>query len=63
MRGPKSVAPKKLLDNEPKTVFTHCFGHSLNLAISDTVKGCEVMKDTLDHIFEVTKLVKYSLKI
>ena len=62
MRGPKSGVAKQLLDDEPRAVFTHCYGHSLNLAISDTVKGCKVMKDALDLIFEVTKLIKYSPK-
>ena len=62
MRGPKSVVAKQLLDDEPRAVFTHCYGHSLNLAISDTMKGCKVTKDALDLIFEVTKLIKYSPK-
>jgi len=62
MRRPRSGVAKQLLDDEPKALFTHCYGHSLNLAISDTVKGCKVMKDALDLIFEATKLVKYSPK-
>ena len=40
--------------------FTHCYGHSLNLAVSDTVKGCTTMKKALDTVHEITKLVKYS---
>jgi len=62
MRGPRSGVAKQLLDDEPKALLTHCYSNSLNLAISDTVKGCKVMKDALYLIFEVTKLVKYSPK-
>ena len=40
--------------------FTHCYGHSLNLAVSDTVKGCTTMKKALYTVHEITKLVKYS---
>ena len=45
---------------EPKAYFTHCYGHSLNLATSDMVKGCFTMKKMLDTVHEITKLVKYS---
>ena len=62
MQGPRNGVAKQLLDDEPRTVYTHWYGQSLNLAISDTVKGCKIMKDCLDLIFEVSKLVKFSPK-
>ena len=40
--------------------YMHCYGHSLNLAVSDTVKGCTTMKKALDTVHEISKLVKYS---
>jgi len=62
MKGPRGGVAKQLLDEEPRAVYTHCYGHSLNLAVGDTVKGCKIMKDSLDLIFEVSKLVKFSPK-
>ena len=47
-------------DEEPTAVFTHCYGHSLNLAASDTVKKSKLMKDALDTTHEITKLIKFS---
>lgn len=44
----------------PRAVFTHCYGHSLNLACDDTIKGCKAIKDALDTTFEITKLIKKS---
>ena len=41
-------------------LFTHCYGHTLNLAASDTLKQCKLMKDALDTTHEITKLIKYS---
>jgi len=38
MKGPRNGVAKQLLADEPRAVYTHCYGHSLNLAISDTVK-------------------------
>lgn len=32
----------KLICDEPTTVFTYCYGHSLNLAVGDTVKQNKV---------------------
>ena len=29
---------KQLTDEEPRAIFTHCYGHALNLAVGDTVK-------------------------
>ena len=37
-------------------------GHALNSAVSDTVKGCQVVKDALGTAFEVSKLISFSPK-
>ena len=37
-------------------MFTHYYGHVLNLAVSDTVKQSPAMKNCLDTCFEVVKL-------
>ena len=29
---------KQLTEEEPRAIFTHCYGHALNLAVGDTVK-------------------------
>ena len=41
---------------------SHCYGHALNLAVSETIRTCEVMKDALDTTFEISKLIKLSPK-
>ena len=45
---------------EPRAVFTHCYGHSLNLACVDTIKRCKITQDALDTTREITKLIKRS---
>ena len=47
---------------EPKALFLHCYGHALNLAVIDKVKGCQVVKEALDTAFEVSKLISFSPK-
>ena len=57
--GPKMVATK-LQEKERRAIYTHCYGHSLNLACVDTIKQSKLMKDALDIAHEISKLVKKS---
>ena len=60
MCGIRSGVAKQIQDEEPRALFTHCYGHSLSLAASDTIKKCKTMKSALETTYEITKLVKYS---
>ena len=43
-------------------MFIHCYGHALNLACGDAMKGCKILKSALETTQEITKLVKFSPK-
>ena len=60
MSGLKSGVATRLSEEEPRAIYTHCYGHALNLACSDTVKQCMLMRDALDTTHEITKLIKKS---
>jgi len=62
MSGARSGVATRLTDLESRALYTHCYGHALNLAIQDLVKGVKVMEDTLDTVYEITKLIKKSPK-
>ena len=62
MAGSKSGVAKRISDLEPRAFFTHCYGHSLNLAACDTLKQSKIMKGALELTHEITKLIKYSPK-
>ena len=59
MSSPKCGVAKQIHDLEPWAVYTHCYGHALNLVAADTLKKCKVMKDSLHTTKEITKLIKY----
>ena len=40
---------KQIQDAEPRAIYMHCYGHSLNLAANDTVQHCKVMKVALEN--------------
>ena len=60
--GAKKGVARQILDVEKRALFTHCYGHTLNLVCSDAVKGCKILRDTLETTREMTKLIKFSPK-
>ena len=62
MAGHRSGVAKQLGDEEPRALFVHCYGHSLNLAMCDTIKTTVLTRDSLDVTSEISKLIKYSQK-
>ena len=60
MSGKKSGVAAKIQAVEPRAVYTHCYGHALNLACGDAIKNCKLMEDSLDTTHKITKLIKKS---
>ncbi|XP_011402633.1 PREDICTED: zinc finger MYM-type protein 1-like [Amphimedon queenslandica] len=62
MVGVRSGIASLIQREEPRAILVHCYGHSLQLAVSDTVKKIKTMADALDTTNEISKLLKYSPK-
>lgn len=62
MAGSRTGVATQILSLEPRALYTHCYGHSLSLAMCDTMKLCKGARDALDITFEISKLLKYSPK-
>ena len=62
MRGEKGGLKTKILNQNPKALFVHCYGHALNLAVQDIIKSVKLIRDMLDTTYELTKLIKKSPK-
>ena len=62
MAGSKSGIAAQTKTEEPRIISTHWYGHSLQLAVGDTVKEIKNLKDTLDTTSEFSNLLKYSPK-
>ena len=58
--GSRGGVATLISEKEPRAVYTCCYGHALNLACCDAVKGCKSMRDALDTSFKIIKLVKKS---
>ena len=60
--GARAGVAVKIQELEPRAVFTHCYGHALNLAVNDTITKVPKMKDCLDTCYKIVKLIKFSPK-
>ena len=60
MAGSKSGVSTQLSKEEPRAVYTHCYGHALNITVSDMMKKNRLMSDTLNTTSEISKLLKFS---
>ena len=44
-----------ILDLDKTAVYTHCYGHSLNLAVGDTIKNIKSLQDvSMDTAHEIS---------
>ena len=62
MVGCKSGVATQIQKKEPRAILTHCYGHSLQLAVGDMVREVRNLRDALDTTSEISKLLKYSPK-
>ena len=45
MSGARNGVAKQIsTTDEPRAVYTHCYGHVLNLSVNDCIKQCKVIK-------------------
>ena len=54
MSGVRSGVAKLVMDEEPRAVYTHGYGHSINLAVNDAIKLSKVIGNAFDTTHEVT---------
>ena len=62
MPGAKCGVAVQIKNEESRALYTHCYAHSIILAVGDTMKSCSVLRDSIDNTYELTKLVKKSPK-
>ena len=62
MSGSRSGVAARLLLEEKRAVYTHCYAHALNLAIGNTLKWSKICCEAMEVACEITKLIKFSPK-
>ena len=54
MSGLRGGVATMLQKKEPRAIYTHCYGHSLNLACMDAIKKCSALRNSPDIVQEIT---------
>ena len=62
MSGIKNGVQALFKKETDKALYVHCLAHSLNLCLKDVAKTCNLMRDIMNFIFELTQLIKMSPK-
>ena len=60
MSGKLSGVAIQLKSLNGKCLYTHCYGHALNLDVGDIIKSIHSLLETFDTNHEICKLVKIS---
>ena len=59
MAGSKNGVKTQILKEEPRALLVHCYGHSLSLAIGDSIKKIKILQSNMDTTYEINKLLQY----
>lgn len=62
MKGQDKGVQARVLELQPLACYTHCFNHSLNLALQDATKTVSLLRDALNVVNELGVFVKGSPK-
>ena len=60
MTGEKTGVATQIKTITGKCLYTHRYGHALNLAVADAIKSVQCISDSLDTVREIGNLVKKS---
>ena len=62
MQGKRSGVATRLRNEEPAALPVHCLAHSLNLCLQGAGKKITVIRDAMEVVREIVKLINYSPK-
>ena len=62
MSGHLRGVASRFKKEEPAALYAHCFAQSLNLCLLDASRSCTSVRDSLELLMEVVKLINFSPK-
>jgi len=62
MLGAERGVAERMCDQNLRVLYTHCYGHTLNLAVADVMLALQFMGNALNCAYEIVKLVKNHLE-
>ena len=62
MSGPNKGVAVRFKEDSPKSVYVHCYGHLLNLAVKDSLSSEPLLRNTLDIVQSLYTFLEASPK-
>ena len=62
MQGRRNGVATQIRKEAPAALPVHCFAHSLNLCLQDGGRKVALLRDSLDIVQEIVKLINFSPK-
>ena len=62
MQGKRTGVATRINDEAPAALSVHCFAHSLNLCLQGVSRNIVVIRDAMDLVREIVKLINFSPK-
>ena len=62
MQGRRKGVATQIRKEAPAALPVHCFAHSLNLCLQDAGRKVALLRDALDIVREIVKLIHFSPK-
>ena len=62
MQGERTGVAARIKNENPASIPVHCFAHSLNLCLQDFGRKIPLLRDALDSVREISKLINLSPK-
>lgn len=62
MSGHLTGVAKQIQNQYPSSISVHCFAHCINLSVQDVTKKCSAIRDSMDLVTEIEKLICLSPK-
>ena len=60
MQGVRNGVATQVQAEVPAAIPIHCLAHCLQLALQETTRKCKAVRDTLELVKEIVKLIKFS---
>lgn len=62
MSGTRNGVQALFKRESPQILYVHCLAHSLNLCVKEVARACDIIRDTMSFVYELTQLIKMSPK-
>lgn len=62
MSGVRNGVQALVKQESENCLYVHCFAHSLNLCVQEVTRQCDLLRNCMDFIYQLVRLIRFSPK-